>query len=108
MQPAEVAEREGVAGLGLIGWAVGEREVPRRVLVPTVGLEEGVLLSSVWLDVGPSAADRVLVRVDQLPSLGDTALVDPVGGHAFSLPNAGVGITLGQSVSTAAPQVGQR
>jgi hypothetical protein len=43
-QPPEIPERECVARFGLIARAVGEREVPRRVFVPAVGLEERVLL----------------------------------------------------------------
>ena len=56
VKPAEVAEHEGIAGLGLVGRAVGEREVPGRVLLPAVGLKEGVFVSRAWLYVGPPAA----------------------------------------------------
>ena len=35
VQATEVAEHEGIAGLCLVGRAVGEREVPGRVLIPT-------------------------------------------------------------------------
>ena len=75
VQPTEVAEHEGVTGLGLVGRAVGEREVPRRVLLPTVRLEEGVLVGSARLDVSPPAAHPVLAGVDQRASLGDTPTV---------------------------------
>jgi len=85
VQSTEVTEHEGVPGLGLIGCAIGEGEMPRRILLPPVQLEEGVLLSRTWLNVSPPSAHPVLAGVDQLPSLGDTPLVHPVRGHRFSL-----------------------
>src|SRR5262245_14918544 len=41
---AEVAVHEGVARLGLVGCPLGETEVPQRVVVPAVRLEEAVLV----------------------------------------------------------------
>ena len=49
VHPTQVAVDEGVARLGLVGRALGEPEVPRRVVVPAVALHEGVLGVSVGL-----------------------------------------------------------
>lgn len=56
MEPTEVAEHEGVAGLGLVGRAVSEGEVPVGVFFPATALDEGVFVSRAWLDAGPPAA----------------------------------------------------
>ena len=44
VQATKVAEHEGIAGFRLVRCAIGEREVPGRVLRPTMSLEELVLL----------------------------------------------------------------
>ena len=43
VHPAEVAEDERVAGLGLVGRTLGQAEMPGGVLVPGMLLQEGVL-----------------------------------------------------------------
>src|SRR5262245_23438409 len=48
---AEVTEHEGVASLGLVGRALGETEVPPRVLVPRVRLQVLVLIACTRLHV---------------------------------------------------------
>src|SRR5262249_27784867 len=85
----KVAEHEGIAGFRLVGCTIGEREMPGRVLRPTVSLEEHVLLGRPWLDVSPTAAHPVLMSVDQVPSLGDSPLVHQVLGHELSLRKIG-------------------
>ena len=74
VQAMKVAEHEGIAAFRLVRCAIGEREVPGRVLRPTMSLEERVLLGRPWLDVSPPAAHPVLTGVDQVPSLGDSPL----------------------------------
>ena len=44
VQAMKVAEHEGVAGFRLVRCAIGEGEVPGRVLRPTMSLEKRVLL----------------------------------------------------------------
>jgi hypothetical protein len=70
VQSTKVTEHEGIAGLGLIGCSLGEGEVPSRILLPSVVLEECVLFGGARLDVSPPTAYPVLAGVDQLPSLG--------------------------------------
>ena len=79
---AEVAVDEGVARLGLVGGAVGERQVPGAVRRPVVALEEGVLGPRVGLDVAPVAVEDVLLGRDQLTAASDGGVVDVVAGHA--------------------------
>src|SRR4029453_10370791 len=43
MHPGEVADDERVPSLGLVVGALGQTEVPRRILLPRVLLEVGVL-----------------------------------------------------------------
>src|SRR5439155_12703729 len=85
----KVAEHEGIAAFRLVRCAIGEREVPGRVLRPTMSLEERVLLGRAWLDVSPPAAHPVLTGVDQIPSLSDSPLVYQVRGHELNLPKIG-------------------
>src|SRR5215216_5409851 len=85
----KVAEHEGIAGFRLVRCAIGEREVPGRVLRPTMSLEKRVLLGRPWLDVSPPATHPVLTGVDQVPSIGDSLLVHQVRGHELSLPKIG-------------------
>src|SRR5215204_5408139 len=89
VQAIKVAEHEGIAGFRLVRCAIGEREVPGRVLRPTMSLKERVLLRRAWLDVSPPAAHPVLTGVDQAPSLSDSPLVHQVRGHELSLPKIG-------------------
>ena len=77
VQATKVAKHEGIAGFGLVRCAIGEGEVPGRVLRPPVSLEEGVLLGRPWLNVSPPAARPVLTGVDQVPSLGDSPACSP-------------------------------
>src|SRR6476660_9130760 len=53
MEPPEIAEDEGVAGLRLVRRACGEPEVPRRVLLPGVALEKPVLVGGGRLRLVP-------------------------------------------------------
>jgi hypothetical protein len=50
MHPPEVAEDERVAGLGVVGSALGQPEVPRPELRPGMRLEEAVLVIGTRLD----------------------------------------------------------
>src|SRR6202035_2488460 len=75
VDPAEVPVDEGVPGLGAVAGAGGQDEVPLGVLVPRVGLEEGVLLAGAGLDLAPVAVQHVLTAVDQLFGPGDGARV---------------------------------
>src|SRR4029453_16707719 len=60
VEAAEVAVDKGVPGLGLVGGAVGEGQVPLGVLLPGVGLQVGVLVVGAGLDVAPDALEHVL------------------------------------------------
>ncbi len=71
---AEIAVHEGVAGLRLLRRPLGEAEVPFGVLVPGVGLQEGVLLAGAGLDGAPVASEDVLVGRDQAPGAADAAI----------------------------------
>src|SRR5215211_6970446 len=55
---AEVAVDEGVAGLGPVGRAVGEAQVPGAARVPRVLLEEVVLVRGRGLNASPLAAQH--------------------------------------------------
>src|SRR4051794_40213829 len=78
---AEVAVDERVAGLGLLGRALGEREVPRAVLGPGVPGQIGVLVVGGGLDPAPLAAQHVAAGRDQLSGMRDPGLVDEVLRH---------------------------
>src|SRR5512133_1798104 len=67
VQATKVAEHKGIAAFRLVRCTIGEREVPGRVLRPTMSLEERVLLGRPWLDVSPPAAHPILMGVDQVP-----------------------------------------
>ena len=54
VDPAQVAVHERVARLGPVRGALGEPEVPGRVLLPRVRLEVGVLVSALRLRPRPS------------------------------------------------------
>src|ERR671939_1323604 len=82
MHAAKVSVDERVPRLRLVGRADGQPEVPRRVLVPAVRLQECVLLGGAWLHLVPLAPQDVLARLDQLARADDATLVDRVGGHA--------------------------
>ena len=67
VDPPEVAVDERVAGLRLAGRALGQPDVPERVILPRVLLEEGVLVLGARLDLAPIAVQHVLARVDEPP-----------------------------------------
>src|SRR5215216_3860857 len=81
VQAAEVAVDEGVPSLGVVGGAVGEGQMPVGVLLPGVGLQEGVLVLGARLDVAPLAPEHVLAGVDELAGPRHCLLVDRVGSH---------------------------
>lgn len=57
---AEVAVDKSALGLRAVGGALGEREVPRGVLVPRVPRQLGVLVLGGGLNAAPLAAQHVL------------------------------------------------
>jgi len=81
MQAAEVSVDEGMTRLRLGAGPFGDAEMPYPKLLPRVVLQEGVFDGGVGLDVGPSAAEHVLPRVDQLVCLIHRSGVDDVLGH---------------------------
>ena len=81
VDPAEIAEHEGVAGLRLVVGAVGEPQVPFGVIVPAVGREERVLLLGRRLPLTTVASEHVLAGVDQAPGMGHGPLVQGESGH---------------------------
>src|SRR4051794_6355677 len=81
MHPAEVAVHERVSRLRLVVRALGQAEVPGGVLVPRVTFEKGVTRVRVGLHLAPVAVQDVLLRLDQLARLCDSALVDLVPRH---------------------------
>ena len=82
METTEVAEDECVARFGLLSRALGEAEMPARVLLPGVRLQEHVLLTGAWLHVLPPRTEHVLAGVDQPLRLPDRIPVHHIGGHA--------------------------
>ena len=65
VDPAEIAEHEGIAGLGLVAGALGQPEVPGGVLGPAVLVQERVLVVRPGLHLTPVAVQHVLPRLDQ-------------------------------------------
>ena len=55
-------------------WRLGEAEVPGGVVVPRVGVEEGVLVVGGRLRVAPVAREHVLAGIDQLAAVLTAAL----------------------------------
>ena len=86
VQPPEVAVHERVARLRLVGGALGQPEVPERVVLEGVCLQERVLLAGAGLHVLPARAENVLVGVDQPLRVRDCVLVQRVGGDPPILP----------------------
>jgi hypothetical protein len=89
VDPAQVAVDEGIAGLGLVGGALGQPEMPLGIVVPAMRVEERVLGVGPRLDVAPVAVQDVLARGDQLARVGDCGFVDRVGGDDLVLTVAG-------------------
>src|SRR6476646_9068155 len=80
VQPPEVAVHERVARLRLVSGAVGQAQVPERVVRELMRLQERVLLAGARLRVLPARPENVLVGVDQLLRVRDRVLVQRVGG----------------------------
>ena len=78
VEPPEVAVHECVARLRLVGGALGQAEVPGRVLRESVRLQERILLARPRLHVLPARAEDVLVGVDQLLRVVDRVVVQRV------------------------------
>ena len=85
VHPSEVAVHESVACLRLVGGALGQAEVPERVVRKFVRLQERVLLAGARLHVLPARPENVLVGVDQLLGVVDRVLVQCVGGDPLIL-----------------------
>ena len=81
MQAAKVPVDEGMTRFRLGTSPFGDAEMPFPILLPRVVFEEGVFGVGVGLDVGPSAAEHILPRVDQLVCLIHRSGVDDVLGH---------------------------
>jgi hypothetical protein len=103
MQAAEVAVHERVSGLRVLGRPVRETQMPLGVVVPGMGLEEGVLLAGARLDVPPVALEDVLARLDQPPGAGDCPLVDGVRGDGFILTESARSSSSKASAAAPAP-----
>src|SRR5450432_535318 len=86
MDTAKVPVDERVPGLGLVGGAIGQAEMPACVLVPRVRLQEGVLILGLGLAGPPVAVEHVLACVDELPRPRHRALIHRVGGHQIIMP----------------------
>ena len=65
METTKVAVDECMARFGLLSRALGEAEMPARVLLPGVRLQERVLFTGAWLHVLPPRTEHVLAGVDQ-------------------------------------------
>jgi hypothetical protein len=76
VETAEVAVDEGISAFGLIGRPDREPEVPLRIVLPGVTIEEGVLVVRCRLCVAPFAAKDVVAGRDQLLCLADPGSVD--------------------------------
>src|SRR5262249_43764651 len=86
VQPAVVAVHERVARLRAVVRALGQAEVPARVLLPRVALEVRVLGVGARLHLAPLAVEHVLPRVDQVAGELDRGRVHGVAGHAPIYP----------------------
>src|SRR4051812_45627607 len=86
---AEVAVDERVARFGLVVGALGEPQVPRRVLLPRVRVEVPILRLGLGLHLAPVALENVLARVDQLLGLGDRGRVHRVRSHGANSAASG-------------------
>src|SRR5207247_3808805 len=73
MKTAEITIDERVSRLRLVGGAFGQPREPARVIGPRVLLQEGVLGCGLGLNVTPVAVQDVLLRPDELSSLGHSA-----------------------------------
>ena len=80
VQPPEVAIDKRVTPFRLISDALGQAQVPERVVRKLVCLQERVLLAGAGLHVLPARPENVLVGVDQLLSVRDRVLVQRLGG----------------------------
>jgi hypothetical protein len=76
MDPTEVSVDEAVPGLGVIVGTLGQPEMPCGVLIPGMGLQEGVLVVGAGLTIAPVAVDYVLASVNQSARLCDRLLVE--------------------------------
>src|SRR5215207_10305158 len=70
----EISVDERVPRLGFVRGPLGEPEVPVRVLLPGMRLQERVLVVGARLDIPPVAVQHVLPGFDELPSACDGAL----------------------------------
>jgi len=94
METTKVAVDERVARLGLVSRALGEAEMPARVLLPGVRLQERVLLTGARLHVLPPRTEHVLAGVDQPLRVPDRVPVHHIGGHARILADPRPGPSL--------------
>src|SRR5829696_5201437 len=84
MDALQVSVDESVASLRAVLGAVGQTEVPRRVFVPRMCLEECVLVVGGRRGLAPVTVEDVLLGVDQLPRMRHGLLVHRVRGHRAS------------------------
>src|SRR5262249_7366861 len=80
VHPPEVAVHKRVARLRLVCDALGQAQVPDRVVGKRVRLQERVLLAGARLHGLPARPENVLVRVDQPLRVHNRVLVQRVGG----------------------------
>jgi len=76
MDASKIAINERVSGLGLVIGFLVDAEVPFRVVVPGVTVQECILIRGFRLNFAPVTAENVLASVDQSASVRDCALVD--------------------------------
>jgi hypothetical protein len=89
VQSPEVAVHKCIARLRLVGGAFGQSEVPERIVLEPMCLQERVLLAGARLHVLPARPENVLVGIDQPLRMRDRVLVQFVGGDPPILTPSG-------------------
>jgi hypothetical protein len=107
MDATEIPIDESVPSLRVVISTVGEPEVPLRVLVPRVRLEEGVLVVGARLSVAPIALQHVLVSVDELSRVCHGELIDRVRSHTPIMAASVYVVRMGEPESTICPICGK-
>jgi hypothetical protein len=103
MQASKVAIHECISAFRFVSRAFRESEMPLSILVPRMGIEEGVLRGSARLHVPPVTVEDVLSPCNQALRLLDCAIVDGVRGHRWVVtrqtseqPRSDTAVTIGE------------
>src|SRR4029450_4748789 len=78
---AKVAIYERVPCLGPLSYTFGEPEMPCRVFLPGMPLEECVLVIGAWLHLAPIAVQYVLPGIDEPAAVLHSGLIHRIFRH---------------------------